>query len=76
MSKPEKFWWFRGASVEELARRLERAGPSACRLEVRISEDGKMTFRVVADGTTSLAAASVEPDINESHPCPPDCIEG
>ena len=62
------YWWFQGASVEELTARLT-ANPGA-RLEVHL--DGtKMTFVVKPVG--EFTAQSFHPPINESHVCPPDC---
>lgn len=71
MSKP--YWWFRGASVEALVKRLVAADPATCTLEVRISDEQKMTFRVVPKDTAALGDGNDPPDINDSHLCPPDC---
>lgn len=73
----EKFYWFRGASVEELYGRIAAAGgPSHCRIEVRLHPGDKMMLRVVPeqDGKT-VALAATPADINDSHVCPPftDC---
>ena len=64
----DKYWWFQGESVKELSARLA-ADPSAVRLEVRLDGD-KMTFRVV--GGPAVREAT-DPDINDSHLCPPFC---
>ena len=62
------FYWFPESSSVELARRITEAGPGH-RLEVRISPEHKVTFRVVrAD-----AARFADSDVNESFPCPPVC---
>jgi hypothetical protein len=66
MSKP--YWWFKGASVEELTKRLT-ANPG-CRLEVHL-DDQKMTFVVKPAG--EVTAMPFDPPINESHVCPPFC---
>jgi hypothetical protein len=71
------FWWFQGASVVELAERLAACGPATARLEVRLSEDRKLTFRVVPTQkfATAMGDPPEPPDINESFLCPPICPE-
>ncbi len=72
MTKPkEMYWWFQGASVVELNARLN-VDPFNARLEVRVDDDQRMTFRVVTPGIESMAE---EPDVNDSHRCPPQCPE-
>ena len=74
------FYWFPESSSVELARRITEAGPGH-RLEVRISPEHKVTFRVVRAavvkpiGDTGFVAVETmhEPDVNESFPCPPVC---
>lgn len=64
-----RFWWFQGASVEQLFAELEAAGENA-RLEVHL--DGQhMTLHVVAAGITPQEGGGG--GINESHVCPPVC---
>ena len=60
----DKFWWFKGASVQQLAEELREGGPDA-RLEVRIDAKKKMVFTIVG-GTYNGT-------VNDSHACPPDC---
>lgn len=67
-----KYWWFHGTSVEAIVRRLQAANPATCRLEVRIDEADKMTLRVVP-AISAATVAGGDPDVNESHLCPPDC---
>ena len=65
-----RYWWFQGASVEELTRQLLAAGFEA-RLEVHPhGADGLMLY-VVPPG----AKQAERQGINESHPCPPQCVE-
>lgn len=65
-AKP-KFWWFRGASVEQL--RSQLAGAGECRLEVHL--DGtKMTLHVIPEGIGPSEGGGAT---NESHVCPPSC---
>jgi hypothetical protein len=66
------FWWFPERSSAELSRRIVAAGPGH-RLEVRVDDAGKMTFRVVPTTTTRTDFGA---DINESFPCPPICPGG
>lgn len=68
MTRP--FWWFTGASVEELKKRLNEATGDV-RLEARPSEDGGLHFRVI--GADDYERAVARPDINDSHVCPPSC---
>ena len=71
-----KFWWFHGASVVALTERLTACDPGTARLEVRVSADDKMTFRVMPAATTVAALtmqADPPADINDSHLCPPIC---
>jgi hypothetical protein len=63
MSRP--YWWFEGASVAALIERLS----ADARLEVHLDGE-KMTFRVVPLGG---ALSPLDPPINESHICPPQC---
>ena len=67
MSSP--YYWFQGKSVQELFRRLYRAGPDA-RLEVHFGDNMAMHF-IVKGGTD--AVLDEEPPINDSHICPPFC---
>ena len=70
--KRPDFWWFPERSSVELAHRITAAGPGH-RLEVRVDDAGKMTFRVVPkDQMSGLRAIA---DVNESHICPPWCPE-
>lgn len=62
------YWWFQGASVEELTRQLN-AKPGA-RLEVYLREH-LMSFRVVGQG--EVVAEGGGGGINDSHICPPVC---
>ena len=65
----DQYWWFQGESVKELCDRLV-VDPGAVRLEVRIDDEQRMTFRVVGGVQTRLHD---DPDINDSHLCPPFC---
>ena len=65
----ERYWWFQGESVEELTARLV-VDPKSARLEVRIDDSQRMTFRVVGPPQTRTEP---DPDINDSHLCPPFC---
>lgn len=69
VEKPLPYWWWQGASVEELTRRLV-ANPGA-RLEVHIDEKQHATFVVVP--AESEAKPPLDPPINDSHVCPPQC---
>lgn len=60
----DKFWWFKGASVQQLAEELKEGGPDA-RLEVRIDAKKKMTFTIVGETYSG--------SVNDSHACPPQC---
>lgn len=66
-SKPERFWWFRGASVADLRTYLNGAPES--RLEVHLDGD-KMTLHVIAEGAGPQEAGGF---VNDSHLCPPSC---
>lgn len=63
-----KFWWFRGASVEQLKTHLSGVGPE-CRLEVHLDGD-EMTLHVVPE---SLGPTEGGGSTNDSHVCPPHC---
>jgi len=63
------FWWFSGASVEELTRQLT-AHPGA-RFEVHPTNDGRCLLFVKPQGTVSPDGGGG--GINDSHLCPPDC---
>ena len=69
--KQRPYFWWQGASVEELVARLIAAGPEDARLEVHIDEDQHATFVVKPVG--AYTARPFDPPINESHICPPDC---
>jgi len=64
------FHWIQGASVVELDRRLQAAGPDSARMEVRLDSANRMTFRIVRAGVTTR---SVVADVNDSRICPPIC---
>ena len=66
------YFWFTGASVEELARRLAVIGADKARLEVH-PIGGKCYLRVKHADPTDAAAAMIQPDINDSWLCPPAC---
>jgi len=66
-AKAKPFWWFQGASVQELTARLQ--ADTNVRLEVHLAGD-KMTLEVVSNDAT---AARINPPINDSHICPPQC---
>jgi len=66
--KKEKFWWFRGDSVEQLKTQLNGVGPE-CRLEVHIDGDA-MTLHVVSEAVGPAEAGGVT---NHSFVCPPFC---
>ena len=68
-------WWFPERSSLELSRRIVAAGPGH-RLEVRVDDARKMTFRVVPAGMTTTTRFEMGPDVNESFPCPPICPGG
>lgn len=68
-SSQPPYWWFQGASVEELTRQLN-AKPGA-RLEVHLAGH-LMSFFVVPAG--AIRDASGGGGINDSHACPPDCV--
>lgn len=77
-----KFEIFEEASVAELARRLQIAGPDATLERRTRSSDGHSVLRVVARGGSCVTAAGeiVAPeeypaadDINDSIFCPPIC---
>lgn len=62
------YWWFQGASVEELTRQL--VAKPGCRLEVHL--DGHlMSFFVVPVG--GVIAEGGGGGIDDSHVCPPSC---
>jgi len=63
----EKFWWFRGASVDQL--RVYLAGVSSPRLEVHLDGD-RMTLHVIPEATGPTEAGGF---VNDSHVCPPHC---
>ena len=65
------YWWWQGASVEELTRRLNAAGPGA-RVEVHIDAQQHATM-VVIPQTDSEDNVRLLPAINESFVCPPRC---
>jgi hypothetical protein len=65
-----KFWWFEGAPIRALRQQLADAGPAA-RLEVRLTRDGQMEFRVVAADDVSTQDDGGW--TNESRVCPPVC---
>lgn len=65
-----RYWWFQGASVDKLTDELLNGGDNP-RLEVYLKGD-RMTLRVAGD-TERLSVE--EGTIDESHPCPPQCIE-
>lgn len=69
-AKKVDFYWFRGESVRELASRLTAANPDTARLEVRLAGD-KMTLTVVPE--SEVTASRINPPINDSHVCPPQC---
>ena len=68
MSKP--YWWFKGASVAELTKRLNDT-PDA-RFEVHLDGE-KMTLVVKPSGESGVAADPIRPPINDSFVCPPRC---
>lgn len=61
-----RVWRFRGPAVEELSARLV-VDPKAVRLEVRLDETGRMTFRVIGGPQTR---ETPEPDIGADYPDP------
>jgi transcription initiation factor IIE alpha subunit len=69
IEQPRPYWWWKGASVEELTRRLVAAGPDA-RLEVHIDAEQHATLVVLPAGAER---ASLPQAINESFVCPPRC---
>lgn len=67
--QPATHWWFSGASVVELVKRLSDAGSATARLEVRIDSKQAMTFRVVPGAgapASALANAAQQQDITGS----------
>lgn len=74
-SAPQPYFWFTGASVQELYARLTAADPATCRLEVR-TRSGKCYFRVVPKQNETMTAETAQPDVNDSFLCPPICPGG
>jgi hypothetical protein len=64
----EKFWWFRGESVQQLIAHLIGVGPE-CRLEVHINGDA-MTLHVIPE---SVGPSEAGGTTNKSFICPPFC---
>lgn len=72
MDKPkgERFWWFRGASVDALRAALND-NPISVRLEMRLMGD-EMTWHVVPEGVGTMEGGGGGSG-NDSHICPPSC---
>ena len=70
VANAKPYHWFQGASVRELANRLQEAGPDTARLEVRL-EGKQMMLRVVAHADAQAVTRTT--DINDSRICPPIC---
>lgn len=65
-----RYWWFDGATVQALKERLDAAGPGVI---FKVNKDGNaLTLEVIDPGQDK--AARLAP-LNESHPCPPICLE-
>lgn len=79
MDKPKDgpFHWCKPETARELARRIDAAGASLVRLEIRVdrSRDGEpMTFRVVTrDDATGTLRVATEADLNDTWTCPIFC---
>lgn len=70
--KTPDYWWFRGATVTELTKRLN-AMPDGD-LIVRLDGDGKLWLSVVSQDQDARASGSDIPgELDESWPCPPIC---
>jgi hypothetical protein len=74
-----RYWWFDERSSRELARRIAAGGPGHRLLDIPYEKDGQpaLRFRVVSgDGGVSIESHEAGHDVNDSHPCPPDCGGG
>lgn len=68
--KAKVYFWFQGATVIELARRLQAIGPDKARLEVH-PYGVKDCLLEVFDATLPTEQRLVA--LDEAHPCPPEC---
>ncbi len=82
MDKPKDgpFHWCKPETARELARRIDAAGASLVRLEIRVDKKRHgepMTFRVVTrDDATGTLRVATETDLNDTWLCPPICGGG
>jgi len=74
VTRATTFYWFQGASVQQLSAALMAADPSTARLEVH--QVGEKMWLHVIPATTARAVSETSgalPAIDDSFVCPPIC---